>query len=59
MGREKCSMTDEMGYCGYYDAFYMLCEECQECPEGLDDDDGSYDSDEEWIDEDDVRETDF
>jgi hypothetical protein len=57
MGRERCMMVEEFSgklYCGYYDIFYMLCEENQDCPEELDDDD---DDDDEYIEDDEI--TDF
>jgi len=46
-GRENCTMCQIHGgkiYCDYYDAFYMLCEEVDVCPDGLDgdDDDDEY-----------------
>jgi len=42
MGREKCMMVEELGgklYCGYYDIAVMPCEENQDCPEELDEED--------------------
>lgn len=56
MDRSNCMMAEYVGgkiYCGYYDIFYMLCEENQNCPEELDDDD-DY---EEYIEDDEI--TDF
>ena len=45
MGRERCMMCEELSgklYCGYYDIAVMLCEENQDCPEELDDEDDDY-----------------
>ena len=45
MGRENCMMCEEISgeiYCGYYDLGIMLCEENQDCPEELDEDDLYY-----------------
>ena len=42
MGRESCMMCEVVCgeiYCGYYDICYMLCEENQDCPEELDEND--------------------
>jgi len=55
MGRENCSMTDHLGgeiYCGYYDVFFMKCNDCLECPEGLDDEDDDYYNDDDYYEDD-------
>lgn len=57
MGRERCMMCEELSgkiYCGYYDIAVMLCEENQDCPEELDDDD----DDGRYIDEEDITDSD-
>jgi hypothetical protein len=46
MGREQCQMCQVVGgkvYCDYYDFMYMLCEEQEHCPDGLDDNELEYD----------------
>ena len=48
MGRENCMMCQVHSgkiYCDYYDAFCMLCEELEVCPDGLDDDEPDEDYD--------------
>jgi hypothetical protein len=48
MGRENCSMCDYLGdtkYCGYYDVFFMKCEQLADCPENLDYDEENEDED--------------
>jgi len=45
MGRERCMMTEGIDgkiYCAYYDFAVMLCEENEDCPEELDDDEDDY-----------------
>jgi hypothetical protein len=57
MGRERCMMMEELSgkiYCGYYDIAVMLCEENQDCPEDLDDDE--YD---EIIEDDEITDSDI
>lgn len=48
MGREQCNMCQVVGgkiYCDYYDFMYMLCEEEEHCPDGLDDEPEYYEGD--------------
>lgn len=54
MGRENCSMCDDLGdkrFCSYFDVFFAECENVSVCPDGLDDEDD--DDDQYYYDEDD------
>jgi len=41
-----CQVVGGKLYCDYYDFMYMLCEEEEHCPEGLDDEPEYYEGDE-------------
>ena len=43
-----CEYLGSTRYCSYYDVFFMKCDNCLECPDGLD----NEDEEEEYYDED-------